>query len=93
MEELLLRGEIVSPSGATADMDLVLMVSEHLGTRFGRGSFEVPAALVGDLDRGPLIFTSDQGDTITLLVTEEWAHTGSADFQTQGPIPAARRAA
>ena len=93
MEELLLRGILTAPSGAEAEMDLVIAVSEEFGIREGRGSFQIPAALVGSLDIGPLIFETEQGSKISLLVTHQWVLTGWADFETRGALPVMRKVA
>ena len=86
------KGVFIASGVTTEACTLRVILSTAAGETSGSGSFELPAAIVGLTDRG-LVFRTEEGDELALVLRDIDHGQGVAWFLTEGCVPAGRKVA
>lgn len=96
MEARVYDGHLVVDGQETGPLRLKVLLSTDYGMVSGTGGFAMPLALVGATEGSSVRYRTEEGATITLLLSEIDPAEGRAYFLTLGALPpqsAARRRA
>lgn len=90
MERREYHGHLVIDGREGEPMMLRVALSTVGAVMTGAGSFAMPFALVGAPEETRVIFRTDAGDELTLLIREADPAEGRAYFLTEGVVPDSR---